>query len=773
MPTRLAPFAFLPLIATLAPVARAQTAPDTMDEIVVVAPSEVHGGGLDSLNLPQTTYVLGPEAIARTGIPSLTGAILAEIPSASLTDVDGNPFQPDINFRGFTASPVAGTAEGIAVYVNGARFNDPFGDTVNWDLIPPAAIRSVDIEASNPLFGLNALGGAVDVRLKDGFSFQGASFTGSGGSYGRGSGTVEYGRRLGDFALYASADITSDGGFRQTQNSTLYRLYSDLGWRHDDLEVHANVTAASDTLGNPGATPVQALNYDIGSIFSGPNTVYNKYVAFNLNATDKLSDTIALHSVAYFQDLSQRIPNGVTEELASCSAEPGLLCNQSDGSVVTTRGGLAVNDFLNGGTYSGLVNEGIDSQAYGAAADVTSTAEWFGHRNRFLVGGSFDGSNTLFDAFTQIGGITPVSHLFIGPGVTIDQPSQGVTPVRVATTTRYFGLYADDLFTILPSLFLHMGGRFNNAEIDLADQLGGPVNGQHSYGRFNPTAGLTWHPLPALTLYASYTETNRAPTPTELSCASPANPCTLLNFFVGDPNLKQVVARTVEIGARGTIGQIGDGTLVWNADYYHTKTEDDLYYESTIYNANLAYYTNAGATLRQGVEANLRFESDRLRLQAGYAYTDATFQNGLTLNSPNSPGADANGLIHVVPGDRIPGIPLHRGTLLADWQASPRWSVGASAVLQSSVYRFGDEANLSKPVGGYVLLGLHASYALTPHITLFGLANNITNRRYDTYGGFGPVGDVPWRFVPGGVTNTRTANPGTPIAGYGGIKVTF
>jgi iron complex outermembrane receptor protein len=100
-----------------------------------------------------STRVLGPSDINRTGIPSLTGAILDNIPSVTVNDAEGNAFQPDILFRGFTASPVAGTPQGIAIFVNGERFNDAFGDTVNWDLIPPSAIQSATLEAANPVFG--------------------------------------------------------------------------------------------------------------------------------------------------------------------------------------------------------------------------------------------------------------------------------------------------------------------------------------------------------------------------------------------------------------------------------------------------------------------------------------------------------------------------------------------------------------------------------------------------------------------------------------------
>ena len=115
--------------------------------------------------------------------------------------------------------------------MNGARFNDPFGDTVNWDLIPSIAIDTVNVEASNPVFGLNALGGSVNVQMKNGFTFHGGDFTGYGGSYNRGSGILEYGQQVGNFAIYGAGEITADGGFRDTSASNIYRLYTDLGWR--------------------------------------------------------------------------------------------------------------------------------------------------------------------------------------------------------------------------------------------------------------------------------------------------------------------------------------------------------------------------------------------------------------------------------------------------------------------------------------------------------------------------------------------------------------
>ena len=750
-------------------------APINLPDVNVVGSTPLLGSGIDRDEIPAATNVLGQKDIDRTGIPSLTQAILDNIPGATVNDVESNPFQPDILFRGFTASPVAGTSEGLAVYVNGMRFNNAFGDTVNWDLIPSVAIGTVNVEASNPVFGLNALGGSVNVQLKNGFDVHGGDITGFYGSYNRQSGSFEYGQQSGNFAMYTSGEAIHDDGFRQTQSSNIFRFYNDFGWRNDVAEIHLNVDAADNKLGNPGASPVQALNSDIAYIFTAPNTVSNKYVAVNLNGTYALNDSTALQGLAYFQNLTQRVPNGATVEVGQCAPpySPALLCNDDSGVPVTGRNGVLIPNFISNGVYSALSSQGLDSHVYGASTQLTNDAEIFGHTNHLVAGASFDGSDSVFNGSTAIGGFNEYTREYIGPGSVQDQPSEAVSPVQVATTTRYYAVFGQDILTLAPKLQLSLAGRFNDAETNLYDKLGGPVNGNHSYNRFNPSAGVTYRVAPWLQAYGSYSETNRMPTPQELSCASAAVPCSLLAFFVGDPDLKQVVARTFEAGARGTLAEFYSGKLAWNADYYHTKDHDDLIYETTTYNPNLAYYTNAGSTLRQGVEANLRYDTPRLHASLGYAYTDATFQSPLLLGSDANPGSDVNGNEHVVPGDRIPGIAKHRGTAVLAYNITDRWIIGGNAVLQSSQYRVGDEANLTKPVGGYVTVNLNTSYKITKYITLFGILNNALNQRYDTYGTFGPIGDVPWPNVPGGVTDPRTAVPGSPLTGYGGVQVTF
>jgi outer membrane receptor protein involved in Fe transport len=176
--------------ATVARPARSRNAPRpvrTVRRVLVypTAPTPTAGAGIDVDKVPASINAVGVGQIERTGSLNIADALQQQVPGIVVSEVTGNPFQPDIQFRGFVASPVAGTPQGLAVYQNGVRVNEAFGDTVNWDLIPTAAIRSVTVVTNNPAFGLNALGGAINVQMKDGFNYHGAESNTMGGSFGR------------------------------------------------------------------------------------------------------------------------------------------------------------------------------------------------------------------------------------------------------------------------------------------------------------------------------------------------------------------------------------------------------------------------------------------------------------------------------------------------------------------------------------------------------------------------------------------------------------
>ena len=168
----------------------------------MVGATPLLGSGVDRDKVPAETQVLTDRDISRNGYPQMLRALDENVPGVTLDNAAGNPFQPNLFYHGFLASPLQGNPQGLAVYLNGVRFNQPFGDTVNWDLIPDVAIDRMDLVGSNPVFGLNALGGALSVRMKNGFTYHGAEIDLLGGSFAHYQGELQYGVQSGNTAAY-------------------------------------------------------------------------------------------------------------------------------------------------------------------------------------------------------------------------------------------------------------------------------------------------------------------------------------------------------------------------------------------------------------------------------------------------------------------------------------------------------------------------------------------------------------------------------------------
>jgi iron complex outermembrane receptor protein len=170
---------------------------------------------------PADIQTISPETVAASHVWTATDLLDANIPSVFLSDTESNPFQEDLYFRGFDASPVLGTAEGLAVYQGGTRINQRFGDTVLWDMVPSFAIDRIDVvPGSDPVFGLNALGGAITINMKTGFdTTPGVQFDLSGGSFGRARFVAQMADQLGSEAYYLGASVTDDSGWRRSSES--------------------------------------------------------------------------------------------------------------------------------------------------------------------------------------------------------------------------------------------------------------------------------------------------------------------------------------------------------------------------------------------------------------------------------------------------------------------------------------------------------------------------------------------------------------------------
>jgi outer membrane receptor protein involved in Fe transport len=403
---------------------------------------------------------------------------------------------------------------------------------------------------------------------------------------------------------------------------------------------------------------------------------------------------------------------------------------------------------------------------------ATNTDQLFGHNNQFVVGTSFDYNVTKFTASAELGTVG-TDYVVSGSGIFLGQSGDptSIGPVDLRAVNQYTGFYALDTFDVTRAFSITAGGRYNIANINLQDQLGGALNGNDTYTRFNPIIGGTYKITSGLTAYAGYSEANRAPTPLELGCADPNNPCIIATFLVADPPLKQVVSHTLEAGLRGT-QDLSIGSLGWKLGVYRADNTDDiLAIPSAV--QGFGYFQNVGSTRRQGVEAEATLKADKLQLTGSYTFLDARFLNALTLGSPNSPFADANGNIQVLPGDQIPSLPRNIFKARVDYSVTDAFKVGADALFVGSQYFAGDDSNQFPKLPSYAVFNLHASYQVDKHVQLYARADNVFDNRYATYGTFFDTTALPNFATGNAFTDPRSLSPARPRALYAGMKITF
>jgi iron complex outermembrane receptor protein len=774
----LAASALLPCIASAQ-----TTGPVQLPTIEVVAVSPAAGSEIDRDKVPSNVVTVSSEVFDYSKAPNLTQAMQRALPGVSLGDQTGNPFQPDINYRGFVASPVIGTPQGLAVYQNGVRINEAFGDTVNWDLIPQMAINRMTLQPNNPVFGLNAIGGAISIDMKNGFTYQGAQVELFGGSFGRISGSAQAGVQNGNYSAYATADVANDAGWRDFGESgaKLRRMYVDVGARGDQTEFHIAFTGADNHLSSTAATPVQMLDQRWSSIYTFPQSTHNQLAFLTVSGSWKPTDTFSLQAIGYFRGFRQSHLDANTTSASNDPAncpDPAFVCFPDNSGVfhnlLTTTGAFvpATGSLAFPVVLGEIDRTSTSTNAFGGTVQATTTAQLFGHDNHFVVGVSVDHGRTQFTGSSELGSID--QNLFVtGTGVFIDElpPLGDVAPVNLLAWNTYTGIYATNTFDVTSQLSVTAGGRFNIAQINLLDQTGtNPgLNSSNWFERLNPVIGMTYKISPNMTAYAGYSEANRAPTPLELGCSDPTRPCLIDNFLVSDPPLKQVVSHTYEAGLRGKLG-VGpeNGQLAWHVGVYRTTNDDDIINVASP-QTGFGFFVNAGETRRQGVEADVVYKLDRWNAYANYTFVDATYQSPLTLSSPNNPAANSNGNIFVVPGDHIPANPAHRFKAGAEYQITDAWKLSADLNVIGSQYLIHDDTNANPNVPAYWLVNLHSTYQIAKNVELFAVVQNVFNQHYFVAGTFFNTGQIPFL----NLTDPRTFVPAMPLAAYVGIRATF
>jgi outer membrane receptor protein involved in Fe transport len=755
-----------------------------LPQITVIGNTPLGGLGLPMNQIPSNVQTANSEDMQRQQTLDLADYLNNNFSGVNVSESADNPFQLDINYHGFTASPLLGTPEGLSVYVDGVRINESFGDTVNWDLIPQSAISTVTLmSGSNPVFGLNTLGGALSVKTKSGHDDPGTEFEAYGGSFGRRSYEGETGGEFGNFDYFFAGNYFDETGWRDNSPSRVYQGFGKVGWQNEKTDLDLSYTYADTNLWGNGATPQSMLDYRRAASYT-PDYTANLLNFVNLTGTQFLADKLLLSGNAYYRRVSTYVINGnINDSYLSEYTGPPFDCAASAESLgaltYCTPGQNAESSLL--------------QSTKGFALQLTDSQDLLGWANQGIIGADYSDSDDTFVESYQYGGLTSDRSLIYEPS-----PFNDETVISLAGSNKIYGAYLTD--TLSPSKLLHFMAsvRYNrntetlygySIDTDIGDYGSGfnepsTLAGDHTFSRVNPAFGFTVTPTDALTVYADYNQASRAPTVVELGCANPAAPCGLPNDFASDPDLRQVVARTVELGIRGNLP---DQRLVWSADVFHTVNSNDIQFVATATNAG--YFDNVGNTRRQGLDLSIGGKERGFHWHVTYSFVDATFQSNFEVNAASNSTADANGNILVQPGDRIPLIPRNTGRLVVDYDLTPQWNIGGNVIAASGSYLHGDENNANQAGGtnaagehvsgsgwisGYTVVNLQSTYHITKHVQVFGRLVNLFDKQYATAGfltssSFNPNGTfIP---NPNNWPNGNAVSPATPREIWVGMRV--
>lgn len=741
----------------LTPAVFAQT--DDIETIVVYAQSPL------GFTLSQQEQVMAQQQLTADSFSPQQGVSLArmldnQLNSITINDVQNNPFQADLQYRGFTASPLLGLPQGLAVYVNGSRFNEPFGDTVNWDLLPPSALQTATlVSGAHPVFGQNALGGALVLSTKTGFSFEDNKVTLNSGSDGQAGINLETGGSDGTWGYYLNLNHYKENGWRDFSPSRINQALATLAYHdkhHQSLLTLA--TNDSDLVGN-GAIPSELIAYEgYRSVFTRPDHTNTALTLINFNHAWQYSPVTSVRMNAYFRQNDITTFNGDDSDYEACEGEFGLtLCEETDdddeegeedlAETIHLRGfdentALSALTTLDMDTLDGTVNTSLTrNTSRGISIELASHSQWQSLQHQWLIGAGTDSASIAFHSDTEFAVLN---------NNTIDD-SRDVTGigfydadsmVRLSTQVASQYLYVSDVINWSSRWQTVVSARYNRSQIDMTDGIEegeGSLNGHHRFHRLNPAISLHYRSDP-LHIYVSYSQSTRTPSPAELSCADEDDPCKLPNGFVADPPLDQVITDTWEAGIDGE----ADNTQ-WHAGVYHSDSRDDIIFQQAGDRRSVGYFVNIERTRRVGAEFTLSRQWENLTLATSLSYLKATFESPFTSFSPQNPlGGDRQ----VEPGDTIPGMPRWQAGIEAHYYFTPHWSVMVDADVADGQYFRGDEANENRKLSGYTLANVTLLYENDSGLNAGVRLENVFNLRFETFGTYGEADEVLGELYP-------------------------
>jgi outer membrane receptor protein involved in Fe transport len=754
--------------------------------VTVIEAAPLAGVDLPIAKVPSPVQMATSDDIERSKALDLSAFLTRRFNGVFANEIQNNPFQPDINYRGYTASPLLGTPQGLSVYMDGVRLNQPFGDVVSWDLIPRLAISTTTVmPGSNPLFGLNTLGGALAIHTKSGATAPGTLVQVIYGSDARRSIEFEHGgRKASGLSWYLAGNLFKDDGWRDDSPSDVRQIFGKAGWQRSASELFVSVGHANNSLNGNALQELGFLDRDYASVYTKPDTTENRSTFLNVTGRRSLKASLSVSGNVYYRNIHTDTFNGDINEdsldqsvYQPSAAEQAALAAAGYTGFPTSGANAANTPFpswrcigsvlLNdepAERCTGLINRSDTSQHNGGGfGQLTMRHAFTAGSNQFTAGGGYERSRAGFIQSTELGYLNPDRSVTgvnaFGDGETggdLDgEPFD--TRVDLDGLIQTFSLYATNTVTLAENWNVTISGRYNRTTVSNRDAIepgGGPasLDGDHAFSRFNPAAGVTFSPSRALNVYGGYSEGSRAATSIELGCANPDQPCKLPNAMAGDPPLDQVVTRTWEGGARGAYRRLN-----WSAGVFRSDNYDDILFVRSG-QSGFGYFTNFGETRRQGLELGAHSQVGGVTIGAGYTFLSATYESEETVNGESNSSNDEaeegelglEGSIDIVPGDRIPLIPRHMFKAYAEIPLGSRLSVDIDLLAVAGSFARGNENNLHEPDGtyylgpgsvpGYAIVNLGAGYRLTAWMQLVAQVTNVFDRRYYTAGQLGPFG---------------------------------
>jgi len=688
---------------------------EASEEIVVI-------GRLPQLPLPPSkvpaaVQVIEGADLQRSGRPSLPDALASQVPGLSLSDEQGNSYQPDLSLRGFQATSVTGVPQGVSVFLDGVRVNEPTAEEINFDLLPTEDLETIEVvPGPSVLFGRNTLAGAINLVTRRGKEGGSAFAEVSAGSAGLQKYRALLSGRKGPVDFYVSGTETQEDGWRDASGARLAKGFGKLGFRDGGTDLTLSYQHVDNRISQAGPLPASELARDR---------------AANYTAGDFFAPRLDQLALNLRRDLGERFvfsANGF-----------GRLLHVEQFNVNL----LAANSRLFSRTASA-----------GGTLQLDRTAPLFGRWNLLTFGLEYAHSDVEVSVFNE-------------PDL----------DTRVHDRQDTVGAYLQETFQVArgalrqgDEVVLTGAMRWDFIRHRIADQSPErpgreDASGVPAFRRLDPLIGLNYNLSRDHGVYLSWSQGFRAPALLELTCAGPAAICPGLQAGTApDPPLKPVRATNYEIGFRTRPAAWVSGQV----SAYRTDVLDDIFSVSPAGTTGV-YFQNIGRTRRQGIEASVRGKpAGWLGAWVTYALTEATFEEDVTLATPR-PTSECSGascIERVRAGSELPLVPLHRAGAGLELQPYGWLSLSLSGTFVGAQHLRGDEENVAAKLDPYVSLdgGVRASAAGFVAWIRF---SNLLDSRYSTFGTFAPNPKQPGTPVEPFLT------PGRPFQVFAGVSYGF